>query len=678
TADRLGVRLGAPVVGAVQRAGGGARTLAGGAPDEVDVDAHGHPFLLGDRPEGIVLVADRVTRRRPARDHDALEAARLGLAQRLDHVLDTRGRQLRHAHETRAIRRAELVPEEVVVRVDAGAHEIVVVVTEEVTDRALRWKEDLDVDAVDVHVGEPGGAVVATFAGLLVRDARPSELVPRQPGCRDEPDGIGIRGPREEPRVTTLGVLHQARRLVLERRGQPRRPDVRWFEDVRIRGDDAKARHAGQRSLTRVSGSLLEGVAVADRVRSKPTVMAVRILADLGADVVDDAEAADVVIADVERPPSDADAPVWVCVTPFGATGPRAGWRASDLGVMAASGNLYCTGDPDRAPVRCAGDAAYAHTAPELAFAVLTALAGSTRPVDVDVSMQEIVLVANMGAAGRYHRSKFRGRRAGAAIGRTREIWPTKDGWVSFGLRGGKARIPSLETIARLVDEPVLTSRDWTTWDVNSASDEDIDAVQGAVGAWFATKTTAELYEIACETNLMLAPVNSPRELYASAQLAARQFFAPDGTPEKWAHLHVHHVHPVGPVGPEPPPTRRSDGENRRETPERTAQTAGGAWAGTHILEFGAGAAGPIATRYFAEHGATVLRVESASRPDFLRTGSYADMFDALNCGKRSVTLNLKHPDGHALAQRLVREWADAVAENFAPRAMRGLGLAYD
>ena len=53
-------------------------------------------------------------------------------------------------------------------------------------------------------------------------------------------------------------------------------------------------------------------------------------------------------------------------------------------------------------------------------------------------------------------------------------------------------------------------------------------------------------------------------------------------------------------------------------------------------------------------------------------------MFDALNCGKRSVTLNLKHPEGHALAKRLVVEWADAVGENFAPRAMRGLGLAYD
>ena len=51
-------------------------------------------------------------------------------------------------------------------------------------------------------------------------------------------------------------------------------------------------------------------------------------------------------------------------------------------------------------------------------------------------------------------------------------------------------------------------------------------------------------------------------------------------------------------------------------------------------------------------------------------------MFDALNVGKLSVTLNLKHPEGVALAKRLV-QWADAVAENFAPRAIRGFGLDY-
>ena len=88
--------------------------------------------------------------------------------------------------------------------------------------------------------------------------------------------------------------------------------------------------------------------------------------------------------------------------------------------------------------------------------------------------------------------------------------------------------------------------------------------------------------------------------------------------------------------------------------------------------------------RYFAEHGATVIRVESRSRPDFLRTyGSNnpcglegSDMFDSVNVGKLGVTLNLKHREGVALARRLIAS-ADAVAENFAPRAMRGFGLDY-
>src|ERR1700691_2160136 len=103
-------------------------------------------------------------------------------------------------------------------------------------------------------------------------------------------------------------------------------------------------------------------------------------------------------------------------------------------------------------------------------------------------------------------------------------------------------------------------------------------------------------------------------------------------------------------------------------------------------MECGTGAAGPIAIRYFAEHGATVIRIESRSRPDFLRTYGLgpgnpcglegSDMFDTLNVGKFGLTLNLKHPEGVGLARRLI-DWADAVAENFAPRAMRGFGLDY-
>ena len=92
---------------------------------------------------------------------------------------------------------------------------------------------------------------------------------------------------------------------------------------------------------------------------------------------------------------------VWVSVTPFGLTGPRSDWRASDLGVMAASGNMYCTGDPDRAPVRCTEPSGYAHVGAETAFAALTGLA-SGRPQRVDVSMQEVVLIANMATPARF------------------------------------------------------------------------------------------------------------------------------------------------------------------------------------------------------------------------------------------------------------------------------------
>jgi crotonobetainyl-CoA:carnitine CoA-transferase CaiB-like acyl-CoA transferase len=422
-------------------------------------------------------------------------------------------------------------------------------------------------------------------------------------------------------------------------------------------------------SLTRLSGFketdvLLDGLRVVCLAADGPVATAARVLETLGAMVVSDLGDADVVLADdpsLDR--SRAPAAVWVCVTPFGSSGPRAGWRATDLGVMAASGNMYATGDPDRPPVRCTMPSGYAHVAPEVAFAALTALA-SGAPHDVDVSMQEAVLVANMCAPARYASSGFRGVRRGANIGRTREIWPCADGFVSFGLRGGKARVPSLEAITELAG---LEPRDWSTFSPNTADRDDLAAIEDAIGRYFLQHTMTELYEIACETNLMLAPICSPREIYASAQLAAREFFDVDGRPARFARVLV-----CGTRGnPRDPHTKSSLG----------------AWAGTNIVELGSGAAGPIATRYFAEHGATVLRIESRSRPDFLRVYALgpdnphglegSPMYDGLNAGKRGVSLNLKHLDGVALAQRLVVEWADAVAENFAPRAMKGFGLDY-
>lgn len=234
---------------------------------------------------------------------------------------------------------------------------------------------------------------------------------------------------------------------------------------------------------------------------------------------------------DVDR--SVAPHAAWVAVTPFGLDGPRADWRASDLGIMASTGNLFCTGDPDRPPVRSTEPAAYAHGGVEVAMAVLTALA-SGRPQLVDVSLQEAAMVASLGGAGRAVRTGHGGQRVGANIGGTREVWPCLDGYVSFGLRGGKARQANLETITRLVDEeglatPALTDRNWAEYDHARVPADELAAISAPIAAYFPRHTMAELYEIACTTTLMLAPVNSPEQLVGSAQLADRGFFGEIG-----------------------------------------------------------------------------------------------------------------------------------------------------
>jgi crotonobetainyl-CoA:carnitine CoA-transferase CaiB-like acyl-CoA transferase len=358
---------------------------------------------------------------------------------------------------------------------------------------------------------------------------------------------------------------------------------------------------------------------------------------------------------------------------------------------MASSGNMYATGDPDRAPVRCSEPSGYAHTGPEAAMAALTGLA-SGRPQRIDLSMQETILVANMGTPAQFPKTGFRGSRRGANVGRTREIWPCKDGYVSFGLRGGKARVPSLQTIAKLAGLP---DRDWEDYSPNRLSDDELRAIEKPIASYFADHTMTELYELATTTTLMLAPANTPRQIDTSLQLAARGVFRPVGDCERFPVRFVAvrsadgQAAPAGASLPAPPPGGATPPPwaPRTLSPPSHASDGAGAWHGVRILEFGSGAAGPIATRYFAEHGATVIRIESRSRPDFLRVYALgpdnphgldgAPMFDALNAGKRSVALNLKHPAAVDLVRRLVG-WADGVAENFAPRAMRGFGLDYD
>ncbi len=108
---------------------------------------------------------------------------------------------------------------------------------------------------------------------------------------------------------------------------------------------------------------------------------------------------------------------------------------------------------------------------------------------------------------------------------------------------------------------------------------------------------------------------------------------------------------------------------------------------GVHVLDFAWVGVGPITTKYFADNGADVIRIESAARPDVLRIGppwkdampgiNNSQFFASFNTSKKGITLDLSKPKARELVKRMV-PWADIVVESFTPKAMRNWGLDYE
>jgi len=103
---------------------------------------------------------------------------------------------------------------------------------------------------------------------------------------------------------------------------------------------------------------------------------------------------------------------------------------------------------------------------------------------------------------------------------------------------------------------------------------------------------------------------------------------------------------------------------------------------GLRVLELGTLIAGPFCTRILAEFGAEVVKVESPDGGDPLRT--WRKLYQGTSLwwyvqarNKKSVTANLKHPEGRAFVRRLA-ERADIVVENFRPGVIEKFGLDYE
>jgi crotonobetainyl-CoA:carnitine CoA-transferase CaiB-like acyl-CoA transferase len=400
---------------------------------------------------------------------------------------------------------------------------------------------------------------------------------------------------------------------------------------------------------------------------------------------------------------------VVVSVTPFGQTGPKAGWQATDLTVLAASGVLLLTGDADRPPVQVPGGQAMLHAGVEAAAAALIALAARRRDglgQHVDVSAQEVMTIATQAFAltAAWNDPVQVSRAGGGAMvgGRhIRYVYPCADGYVAVTFLFGNVIGPFTRRLFEwmceegVVDE-ATRDKDWVGYYLHlldgSEPDSELERCTRAVEKFTLRHTKAELAAAALERGLLIVPVSTIGDLLASPQLEARGFwrtiaesgqtFAVPGPFARFSST---------PVGRWESPSRRPAAAGwshpRPDFAPTAGESRGPALEGLNVLDLSWVYATPAGVRTLADYGATVVHVESPARPDTLRSAQpfkdgipgpeRSGQYSTIQANKLGLSANLSIDTGRSLVRRLAIEWADVVVESFSPGTMDRLGLGF-
>ncbi len=243
---------------------------------------------------------------------------------------------------------------------------------------------------------------------------------------------------------------------------------------------------------------------------------------------------------------------VLVSITPFGLSGPKAGWLASDLEIMAAGGAMSLAGEPGGAPLRISAPQAYAWAGAQAAVGALIALAhrrATGKGQLVDVSAQAAVITALSHAPAFVDIAGVSPSRAGAFMtgrsvtgARFRVFWPCRDGWLNFILYGGAAgRHTNAELVAWMreagAELGALAAQDWLAWNPTVATQAEVDALEAPIARFFGSLSKRQFLEGAHRRGMLGYPVSTVADIAADAQLAARGFWQdlplPDGGVER-------------------------------------------------------------------------------------------------------------------------------------------------
>ena len=406
---------------------------------------------------------------------------------------------------------------------------------------------------------------------------------------------------------------------------------------------------------------------------------------------------------------------VYVAITPYGQDGPYANFAATDLTLSAMGGQAALQGVPERAPVRITVPQVWLHASSEAAVAALIAharmlWAGEGQFVDVSAQTVMVWSMMNGMVAQAIQGRDF--NRAGSLLQLGHLslplVYECADGHVVAGGAG------ALKTLVRWFAEDGVVPGEWIDgedWGRNyyirllqdQPLNYSLEDVLDAGRRYFARHTKDELMERGLREAVAIAPVNTAADLSQFRQLGEREywleaplpngikaqvpgFFArPSESPmavRRWApSLGQHNAEVLGAAaatdrGPAVHALAR-EGADGNSLP----------FAGLKVADFTWIAAGPTATKYLADHGATVVRVETENPPDTLRAaGPYKDgvpgtnrsqFFGEYNTSKLGISLDLKNQAGRDVARRLI-EWADVCVNSFTPGTMDDLGIGYE
>ena len=231
---------------------------------------------------------------------------------------------------------------------------------------------------------------------------------------------------------------------------------------------------------------------------------------------------------------------VHVSITPFGRTGPRSRWQASDLELMAAAGAMSLAGEPGGEPLRVSAPQSYAWAGAHGALGALVALVGRSvigRGQHVDVSAQGSVIPALAHAPTFVDLLGVTPSRSGAFMtgralegARFRAFWPCRDGYLNFILYGGPAgRRSNEQLVAWMADAGAplgaLSEVGWSGFAPTLLNQEQIDRLEEPIGNFFSGITMQSFLEEASRREMLGYPAFTVADISADPQLSARDFW---------------------------------------------------------------------------------------------------------------------------------------------------------